>query len=154
MNTINPYDRPRFAFLLAALLLSSAGVFAAEGESTHPLWPAYERAAAAQAHLEDRWMLNQAVHPRWLDGSTFWYERETPEGKEYTLVDARLGEKRPAFDHGALAAALAEETGQEMDASALPIVGRRDRTRCRDLHERRAVLSVRRRRAHGAGRQS
>ena len=123
MNAINPCARPGFAPLLGALLLSSAGVFAAEEESAHPLWPAYERAAAAQAHLQDRWMLNQAVHPRWIDGSTFWYERETPEGKEYTLVDAGRGEKRPAFDHGALAAALAEETGQEMDASALPIVG-------------------------------
>ncbi|MDE0349077.1 MAG: prolyl oligopeptidase family serine peptidase [Gammaproteobacteria bacterium] len=123
MNTIHAWARPLFAPFLAVLLLSSVGVCAAEEESTHPLWPAYERAAAAQAHLQDRWVLNQAVHPRWIDGSTFWYERETPEGKDYTVVDAGRGEKRPAFDHDALAAALAEETGQEMDASALPIVG-------------------------------
>ncbi len=120
MNTIN-CARPPFT----VLLLLGAGICLAQDEpaAPHPLLPAYERAAAVQGHAEDRWVLNQTIHPRWIDASTFWYERETPGGKEYTLVDAERREKRPAFDHEALAASLAKETGQEIDAAALPIVG-------------------------------
>ena len=122
-----PFTKRRFhsRTLGVLLLLSGAGVCLAEDEPAkpHPLLPAYERAAEVQAHTADRWVLNQAVHPRWIDGSTFWYARQTPEGSEYTLVDARLRQKRSAFDHDALAASLAEATGQETDAFALPIVG-------------------------------
>ena len=85
--------------------------------------PAYERAAAAQAHIEDKWVLNQTVHPRWIDASTLWYQRQTPGGSEYTLVDAERREKRPAFDHNTLAASLAKATGKEIDAAELPMTG-------------------------------
>ena len=111
--------------LAALVLLGGPGISTAADEPAepHPLLPAYERAAAIQAHLEQKWVLNQTVHPQWIDESAFWYKRETPGGSEYTLVDANLREKRPAFDHSALAASLAQATGKEIDASELPMVG-------------------------------
>ncbi len=119
--------KPRFHYPVFAVLalLGGAEISLAEDRTAdaHPLLPAYERAASVQAHVEDRWLLNQTVHPRWIDESTFWYVRETPEGSEYTLVDAERGKKRPAFDHDALAASLAEATGQPVDAFALPLFG-------------------------------
>ena len=110
--------------LVAMLLLGGPGICLAKDETAapHPLLPAYERAAAVQAHHADKWVLNQTLYPRWIDDTSFWYIRETPEGSEYTLVDARLGEKRPAFDHAGLSRSLAEATGKEVDAAALPIV--------------------------------
>ncbi|MDE0002900.1 MAG: DPP IV N-terminal domain-containing protein, partial [Rhodospirillaceae bacterium] len=107
------------------LLLGATGICLAQDEAAkpHPLLPAYERAAAVQAHTEDRWVLNQTVHPRWIDESRFWYVRQTHEGGEYTLVDANLRSKGPAFVHSALAASLAQATGQEIEAFALPIIG-------------------------------
>ena len=110
--------------LAAMLLLGGSGICLAQDVASepHPLLPAYERAAAVQAQYHDRWVLNQDLYPRWIDDGAFWYVRQTPEGSEYTLVDARRGEKRPAFDHQALARSLAEATGNKMDAAALPIV--------------------------------
>ncbi len=105
------------------MLLNATIAQQVQSANPHPMLPAYERAAAVQAHIEDRWVLNQTVHARWIDESRFWYERQTPEGGEYTLADAHLRNKRPAFDHSALAASLAEATGQEIDAVALPITG-------------------------------
>lgn len=112
------------AAFAAVLLLGGSGICLAQDAAAeaHPLLAAYERAAAVQAHSEDRWVLNQALYPHWIDDATFWYVRETAEGSEYVLVDAGAGKKRAAFDHQALARSLAEATGTELDAAALPIV--------------------------------
>lgn len=66
--------------------------------------------------------LNATVFPIWIDHSDcFWYERESREGKEYRLVDAKARTNDIAFDHGVLAATLAESVTQEVDANKLPI---------------------------------
>ena len=120
------FDAPT-SFLAATLLLGGAGFCHARDESgePHPLLPAYERAAAVQAHLEDRWVLNQTVQPRWIDATRFWYVRETTRGGDYVLVDAQRREKRAAFDQNRLAKSLAEVTGKDIDAFDLPIVNLR-----------------------------
>ena len=112
------------SILAATLLLGGAGLNRAQDDADepHPLLPAYERAAAVQAHLKDRWVLNQTVYPRWIDATGFWYERETPEGGEYVLVDAQRKEQRAAFDRNLLAKPLVEATGKDIDAFDLPIV--------------------------------
>ena len=117
---MNPRIYTRILF--CSFLFASFSLAQEETSEDHPLQQAYERAAGVQAHLHDRWVLNQSLYPRWIDDTQFWYQRETPEGSEYTLVDATLAEKRPAFDHQALAEALAEETGQDVEASNLPIL--------------------------------
>ena len=134
--------------LAAMLLLGGSGICPARDAAAepHPLLPAYERAAAVQAQHHDRWVLNQDLYPRWIDDGAFWYVRQTPEGSEYTLVDARLGEKRPAFDHQALARSLAEASGEETDAArSCPMVSRRHRSVRRNVHGIRPLLAGSRR---------
>ena len=68
----------------------------------------------------ERWVLpfDATTNPRvknllpevhWIgEEDRFWYPRETQQGHEFTEVDAANGEKRAAFDHAAVAAALME----------------------------------------------
>ena len=99
----------------------------------------YQQAQAInQSLLSGRLVLNDAVFPHWIDGTTcFWYQRETRdegkrkvgnrygEGKEFRLVDASAGTNELAFDHQALADALIEHCEQasnhNCDAWSLPI---------------------------------
>ena len=71
--------------LFCSFLFASFSLAQEEASEAHPLLEAYERAAAVQAHLQDRWVLNQSLYPRWIDETRFWYQRETPEGSEYSL---------------------------------------------------------------------
>jgi dipeptidyl-peptidase 4 len=50
----------------------------------------------------------------------FWFRSTTPDGSEFVVVDAATGERKPAFDHPALAAALSQATGMHYDARHLP----------------------------------
>ena len=66
-----------------------------------------------------------AVHvpeaPRWIDQtSRFYYRRTVKGGHEWMLVDGTTQEKRPAFDHAKLAAAVASATGRKATATELP----------------------------------
>ena len=66
-------------------------------------------------------LYNISVSPNWIDGTdSFWYLRTGRDGNEFVLVDAKNGTKMPAFDHAALAEALADASGSEVDPSDLP----------------------------------
>ena len=65
---------------------------------------------------------NSILFPNWIgDTDVFWYERCSKAGREYRMVNARDRSNEPAFDHAALADALARATGSETDKDALPI---------------------------------
>ena len=79
---------------------------------------------------------NSTIFPIWIEGTDcFWYERDInlykntdhPEAplkkwdREYRLVNAKSASNELAFDHGALAAALAETLKQTVDKDQLPI---------------------------------
>ncbi len=67
-------------------------------------------------------LYNVSVEPHWLgDGPSFWYEHDGRDGTEYVLVDPANRTRRPTFDHARLARALANATGESVNASALPI---------------------------------
>lgn len=70
-----------------------------------------------------RQVTNTRISPTWFDeGTKFWYRSELSGGKrEFVLVDAVAGERRLAFDHERLAAALSEKAGEEVAADQLPI---------------------------------
>ncbi|HEY1076370.1 MAG TPA: prolyl oligopeptidase family serine peptidase [Fontimonas sp.] len=54
-------------------------------------------------------ILNADIVPHWLGTSgCFWYQRQTRDGVQFVTIDARTGERRPAFDHDAVAALLNE----------------------------------------------
>jgi dipeptidyl-peptidase-4 len=64
---------------------------------------------------------NALVIPQWLGTrDEFWYRRETPSGYEFAVVDAATGSRRPAFDHQAMARALAAATGTTAVGEKLP----------------------------------
>src|SRR5690606_28089007 len=54
-------------------------------------------------------VLNETVAPHWVGGSAFWYRRQREDGGEYLWVEGEAA--RPAFDHAAVAAALALAVG-------------------------------------------
>lgn len=62
------------------------------------------------------------VAAHWFSGgSRFWYRNDLGGGRrEFVLVDAISGERRPAFDHEKVAAALSKLTGASVFADRLP----------------------------------
>jgi hypothetical protein len=62
------------------------------------------------------------VKPHWsADGSHFWYRNDLRGGaREFILVDAARGQRRRAFDHDRLAAALSKATGKKYEGDRLP----------------------------------
>ena len=67
-------------------------------------------------------VLNASLLPAWIgETDTFWYERQTPSGKEFRVVDAAAGTNQPAFDHETLARALATASGEDVKADNLPL---------------------------------
>ena len=74
----------------------------------------YER---AQTLMQGAWTksiaFNTTAVPHWINQSGFfWYEREFKNGKEFRLVDANAGTNETAFNHTALASALAKASGE------------------------------------------
>ncbi|MCP4573976.1 MAG: prolyl oligopeptidase family serine peptidase [bacterium] len=65
----------------------------------------------------------ETIQPFWFgEDGQFWYRNELPGGTwEFVLVDGTAGTREPAFDHEAVAAALAEATGGEIAAATLPV---------------------------------
>ncbi len=115
--------KPHASYWFWGLMLTAVQAVTAQdaADEAHPLLPAYERAAAVQAQAMDKWVLNQHVYPRWIDETSFWYNRETADGTEYVRVDAKKGKKAPAFNHKALARALEKQLDEDVDAADLPI---------------------------------
>ena len=68
-------------------------------------------------------LTGQEVRPFWsTDGSSFAFKVNPAPGKTAFLqVNLQTGEKSPAFDHSALAKALAAATQQEINPDNLPI---------------------------------
>ena len=67
-------------------------------------------------------VLNSSVLPAWIgETNRFWYERQTPTGKQFRCVDAVAGVNEPAFDHDAVAEALASASGERARSENLPI---------------------------------
>ena len=90
----------------------------------------YQRAQDLRSGIFNKKLhFNDTVFPIWIDESDcFWYERTTTSnqagdgrGKEYRLVDAKAATNELAFDHTALAVALAEVAKETVDATNLPI---------------------------------
>lgn len=82
----------------------------------------YQRATALeQACFDCHLARNTTLYPHWIGTDTFWYRRDTATGCEYRLVDAGTQDSVQAFDHPALATALAQASGESVDANDLPI---------------------------------
>ena len=62
------------------------------------------------------------ITPHWFHSNTrFWYRNDLGDGKrEFVVVDVRESKRGAAFDHAAVAEALAKATGKPHDAAKLP----------------------------------
>lgn len=90
--------------------------------------------SAATASAQRPTALKLEVRPHWFaDDAYCWYKNKLADGKsEYLLVDVEQGERRPAFDHAQLAAALGQAGVPNATAEKLPI----DRLRFQDDAQR------------------
>ena len=63
------------------------------------------------------------LRPNWFnDGKQFWYRNDLAGGtREFVLVDVAKGERKPAFDHGALAKLLGELLKRKISPEKLPV---------------------------------
>jgi hypothetical protein len=107
---------------IAMALLSAATVSAHDpGKAPSITVEDYARADSFRHDKVAGSIKNASVAPHWIgDGDEFWYKRDTSDGHEFVIVESATGTRRPAFDHEALAAALADATDTEVSASALP----------------------------------
>jgi dipeptidyl aminopeptidase/acylaminoacyl peptidase len=82
----------------------------------------YERAKNLRKLTENK-VYRDRVQANWLAGNTqFWYQVKTgAETREYVLVNAGTGERKPAFDHAKLAEALARAGVQDVSATRLAL---------------------------------
>jgi hypothetical protein len=82
----------------------------------------YERADKYRDLTQDK-VFKASVKPHWsADCDRFWYRNDLSGGnREFILVDAVKGERKPAFDAERLAAALSKADGKEHQAAQLPI---------------------------------
>ena len=80
----------------------------------------YRRAYSLRDKYSASKVFYSNVRPTWIaDADSFWYVRNTPEGRVYVMVDAVGRRRTDLFDHAKLAAALAEKTGKDVKATAL-----------------------------------
>ena len=102
--------------MIGLLLAAPAGTVEPQLTSTH-----YARAESFLPWNVGDLTYTARVDPNWIDGSDrFWYRSRSREGTEFVFVNPAGGERRPAFDHARLAAAMAEASGRPHDAHALP----------------------------------
>lgn len=109
--------RLRFACTAAGLIsgLALPVIGAAQGTPSD-----YARAEGLEHRLRGL-VVNAADPPLWLPtGDRFVYRKSVQGGHAFVLVDARTLRRRPAFDHGRLAASLARAMGHPITAVTLP----------------------------------
>ena len=113
---MNPHDRlSRTALVPLGLLLSA--ISHAQGTRAD-----YERAERLPEITRGK-VLGSRFTAHWLaGGERFWYRRDLADARrQYVLVEATDGTKRPAFDHERLAASLGQAAGETVDATKVPI---------------------------------
>ena len=134
-------DNTRFSFTGAILLCGSISLltpagFAApqfsnensstgiESQTNRSTSPGFLEAAqrSQRAGRGGAQVYKMRVTPHWIhDNSRFWYVNDLSGGaKDFILVDAERGDRKPAFDHQQLAAGLSKATGKDFQAEKLP----------------------------------
>lgn len=84
--------------------------------------PNYTLAARFVPSEVTKLVFDTNVMPHWFELSDrFWYSYETPEGRNYWVVDPVRKSKAPLFDNAKLAAQLSTLTNFPYDAQHLPI---------------------------------
>ncbi|HEX6324096.1 MAG TPA: hypothetical protein VFZ36_10255, partial [Vicinamibacterales bacterium] len=81
----------------------------------------YDRALALRERFDQKKVPGAPDSPVWIgETGRFHYRLFTTAGHDFILVDAKTGERKPAFDHDAVAASLSKLTGEQYTGAALP----------------------------------
>lgn len=82
----------------------------------------YQLASRFSPRKLDKMIFSTSVDPHWLKKSDrFWYTYETPNGKNWYIVDPARSEKKSLFDNAKMAAMLTGIVKDPMDAQHLNI---------------------------------
>ncbi|WP_432708083.1 DPP IV N-terminal domain-containing protein [Pedobacter sp.] len=112
------------------LLAAASGLDVRAQIKTSPLTENHVESPKANYQLASRFspakikkmVYSTTVDPHWLKLSNrFWYEYETPAGKQWYIVDPASRSKKPIFDVAKLAADLTRIIRDPFDAQHLPI---------------------------------
>src|SRR3954464_10745784 len=108
----------KFIFCAGLLLL----LFHVHAQQSSAVKANYAMAARFSPKKLDKLVFSTSVDPHWLKKSErFWYTYETPNGKNWFIVDPAKGEKRLLFDNARLASLLTVIVKDPMDAQHLGI---------------------------------
>jgi dipeptidyl aminopeptidase/acylaminoacyl peptidase len=84
--------------------------------------PNYDLASRWTSAKVGKYVFSTAVTPHWLEFSErFWYEYETPDGKNWWMVDPVKKTKTPLWDNAKMASQLTRILRTPYDAQHLPI---------------------------------
>ncbi|NPD92124.1 S9 family peptidase [Xylanibacter muris] len=104
-------------YRLIFALLAVCGNASAQGTEED-----YRRAFSIPEKFSAAKVMYSDVRPQWISGThTFWYVRNTPDGRFYVAVDADRKQRRELFSHTRLAKALATATGNDITPGNIPI---------------------------------
>ncbi len=103
---------------IALLLLPLGMVASAAGQDVRE---DYARADRLRERSQNK-VFRDRITPHWFaNNDRLWYRLDLPGGaREFVAVDATQGERKPAFDHARLAAALSKAAKKEYPADRLP----------------------------------
>jgi len=80
----------------------------------------HSRYKYAQAVLQvSEAVANGGVFPSWIDARHFWYERRSPDGVEYRIVNADCGSTVSVVSKAVLVAALSNVLEKELDIESI-----------------------------------
>ncbi|HYA49273.1 MAG TPA: DPP IV N-terminal domain-containing protein, partial [Burkholderiales bacterium] len=103
--------------ILLVLSLASPLFVSAQGRLAD-----YERADGLREKFQSL-ALNSPGWVTWIEKTHhFWYRKTVKDGFEFELVEAETLQKKPAFDHEKLAAALNAASGQKFTGAKLPFM--------------------------------
>ena len=103
---------------IVTFILFTQNIFAQQKSSTTN----YNLAAKFSTKRLEKMVFSLNVDPHWLKLSDrFWYEFETPKGKNWYIVDAIKAEKKLMFDNAKLAAEITKIVKDPFDSQHLEI---------------------------------
>ena len=80
----------------------------------------YQRAYQLKEKYSSNKVFYANVNPQWIGNTTFfWYIRNTPEGRNYVLVDAKKQERKDLFNHSNLATELNKFSAKKIKPNSL-----------------------------------
>src|SRR5688500_15983815 len=111
-----PLTRRTLSLALAAALAAAPATAFAQGTQAD-----YDRALKLRERFDAKKVTGAPDAPVWIpQSSRFHFRRITAAGHDFVLVDAKTGERKPAFDHDKIAAALSALTKTAYTGAALP----------------------------------